>query len=280
MRAVWATLLLLAMAGCAPAPGGAAGGPPARVVSLAPSLTEILWALGAGERVVGVCAQCDYPPAVAALPRVGGYLAPSVEAVIAARPDLVVVVPSPGNREAVRALERVGVRVLVVHDRTLADLRAAVRTIAGALGLGTAGERLVTEIDRGLAAVHARVAGLPPRRVLLVVGHSPLVVAGAGTLQDELVTIAGGTNVAADVGQAWPQISPEVVVARAPEVIVDAAMGTEAGGRELFAALTTVPAVRDHRVVRIAGDALFRAGPRVVEAARALARAIHPEAGD
>jgi iron complex transport system substrate-binding protein len=280
MRAVWATLLLLAMAGCAPAPGGAAGGPPARVVSLAPSLTEILWALGAGERVVGVCAQCDYPPAVAALPRVGSYLAPSVEAVIAARPDLVVVVPSPGNREAVRALERVGVRVLVVHDRTLADLRASVRTIAGALGLAAAGERLVTEIDRGLAAVHARVAGLPPRRVLLVVGHSPLVVAGAGTLQDELVTIAGGTNVAADVGQAWPQISPEVVVARAPEVIVDAAMGTEAGGRELFAALTTVPAVRQGRVVRIAGDALFRAGPRVVEAARALARAIHPEAGD
>jgi iron complex transport system substrate-binding protein len=279
MRAVWATLLLLATAGCAPAPGGAAGGPPARVVSLAPSLTEILWALGAGERVVGVCAQCDYPPAVAALPRMGTYLAPSVEAVIAARPDLVVVVPSPGNREAVRALERVGVRVLVVHDRTLDDLRATVRTVAGALGLAAAGERLVTEIDGGLAAVHARVAGLPARRVLLVVGHSPLVVAGAGTLQDELVTIAGGTNVAADAGQAWPQISPEVVVARAPEVIVDAAMGTEAGGRDLFAALTTVPAVRDGRVVRIAGDALFRAGPRVVEAARVLARAIHPEAG-
>jgi iron complex transport system substrate-binding protein len=280
MRAVWATLLLLAMAGCAPAPGGAAGGPPARVVSLAPSLTEILWALGAGERVVGVCAQCDYPPAVAALPRVGGYLAPSVEAVIAARPDLVVVVPSPGNREAVRALDRAGVQVLVVHDRTLDDFRASVRTIAGALGLAAAGERLVTEIDRGLAAVRARVAGVPARRVLLVVGHSPLVVAGAGTLQDELVTIAGGTNVAADVGQAWPQISPELVVARAPEVIVDAGMGTEAGGHDLFAALTTVPAVRDHRVVRIAGDALFRAGPRVVEAARALARAIHPEAGD
>jgi ABC-type Fe3+-hydroxamate transport system substrate-binding protein len=115
--------------------------------------------------------------------------------------------------------------------------------------------------------------------VLLVVGHRPLVVAGAGTLQDSLLTIAGGTNVAADAGQAWPQISPELVVARAPEVIVDLAMGTEAGGRDLFAALATVPAVRDGRVVRLGGDALLRAGPRVVEAAQALARAIHPEAG-
>ncbi|HLK10921.1 MAG TPA: helical backbone metal receptor [Candidatus Binatia bacterium] len=279
MRAACATLLVLATVGCAPVPSGAGGGPPARVVSLAPSLTEIVWALGAGERLVGVCAQCDYPPAVAALPRVGGYLAPSVEAVIGVRPDLVVVVPSPGNREAVRALERVGVRVLVVHDRTLDDLRASVRALAGALGLTAAGERLVADVDHGLAAVHARVAGLPARRVLLVVGHSPLVVAGAGTLQDELLTIAGGTNVAADAGQAWPQVAPELVVARAPEVIVDAAMGTEAGGHDLFAGLTTVPAVRDGRVVALRGDALFRAGPRVVEAAEALVRAIHPEAG-
>jgi ABC-type Fe3+-hydroxamate transport system substrate-binding protein len=114
--------------------------------------------------------------------------------------------------------------------------------------------------------------------VLVVVGHSPLVVVGGGTLQDELIALAGGVNVAADAGDVWPTISLEVVVARAPEVIVDAAMGSEAGGRALFAGLTTVPAVRDGRVLRLADDALLRAGPRVGEAARALATAIHPEA--
>src|SRR5213594_2471442 len=125
--------------------GSACGSParpplavPARVVSLAPSVTEIVYALGAGERLVGVCGQCDRPAAVASVPRVGGYLVPSVEVTLAARPDLVIAVPSPGNREAVRAVERAGVRVLVVRDRTLAELWDSIRSIAGALGLPAA----------------------------------------------------------------------------------------------------------------------------------------------
>ena len=272
-------LLALPLLGaCGGRPAPPATSPAARVVSLAPSITEIVYALGAGDRLVGVCAQCDYPPAAARLPRVGGYLVPSVEAVVAARPDVVLVVPSPGNRDAVRAVEQAGVRVVVVQDRTLADLWASMRAVAAALGRPEAGEHLVTDVQRRLDAVHGRVAGLPPRRVLLVVGHTPLVVAGHGTLQDELVAAAGGVNVAADAGGVWPQISLELVVARAPEVIVDAAMGTEEGRHDLFAGLPTVPAVRDGRVVAFAGEAIFRAGPRVPEAARDLAAAIHPEA--
>src|SRR5205814_5026366 len=135
-----AILAAVVLGGCASAPTPAPTGPPARVVSLAPSITEVVYALGAGERLVGVCAQCDYPAAVASLPRVGGYLVPSVEVTLARRPDLVIAAPSPGNREAVRAIERAGVRVLVVHDRTLADLWASIRAVAGALGTPAAGE--------------------------------------------------------------------------------------------------------------------------------------------
>jgi iron complex transport system substrate-binding protein len=243
---------------------------------LAPSATETLYALGAGDRVVGVCAQCDYPEAAARAPKVGGYLTPSVEAVLGVRPDLVIAVPSPGNREAVRAIERAGVRVLVVQDRQLGDLWESIATIAYALGDAAAGERLAADVRGRLDAVRTRVAGAPPVRVLLVVGHSPLIVAGAGTLQGELLEIAGGTNVAADVGSAWPQVSLELVVARAPDVILDAAMGTEAGAHALFAGLTTVPAVRDGRIVAVSSDALFRSGPRVAEAAALFAAAIHP----
>lgn len=276
LRVLGAAILVAWLAACGPPPAATGGGP--RIVSLAPSVTEILFALGAGSRLVGVCGHCNWPAEVERLPRVGGYLSPSVEAVLAVRPGLVIVVPSPGNREAVRAIERAGIPVLVVGDRTLANLRAAVRAIAAAIDQPARGEALVAKIDADLDAVRRRVASLPPQRVLLVVGHRPLIVAGGGTLQDELVRVAGGTNVAADVGQAFPQIATEIVVARAPDVILDAAMGTEEGGRDLFAPLTSVPAVANGRVLAVAPDALFRAGPRVGEAAAALATAIHPGA--
>ncbi len=276
LRILGAVAITVWLAGCAPPPRDLGGSE--RIVSLAPSVTEILFALDAGARLVGVCGHCNWPEAVERLPRVGGYLSPSVEAVLAVTPGLVIVVPSPGNREAVRAIERAGIPVLVVGDRTLADLRAAVHAIAGAIGEPARGDALVAKIDADLDAVRQRVAGLPPQRVLLVVGHRPLIVAGGGTLQDELLRVAGGTNVAADVGQAFPQIAAEVVVERAPDGILDAAMGTEEGGRDLFAPLTSVPAVAQGRVLAVAPDALFRAGPRVGEAAAALATALHPGA--
>jgi iron complex transport system substrate-binding protein len=177
----------------------------------------------------------------------------------------------------VRAVERAGVRVLVLHDRTLADLRAGIRALAETLASQDAGERLVAEVDAGLEAVRARVAARPRQRVLLVVGHRPLIVAGGATLQDELLSIAGGTNVAADAGTAWPPFSIEMVAARAPDVILDAAMGSEKGGQTLFQDLAGVPAVAKGRVVALDPDVIFRAGPRVPEAAAVLASAIHPE---
>src|SRR5206468_10901008 len=169
-----AILAAAALGGCAPAPSPAPAGPPARIVSLAPSITEVVYALGAGERLVGVCAQCDYPAAVASVPRVGGYLAPSVEVTLARHPDLVIAVPSPGNREAVRAIERAGVRVLVVGDRTLADLWASIRAVAGALGTPAAGERLVADLAARPGEDLARVADLPPAPVPVIVRHPPL----------------------------------------------------------------------------------------------------------
>ena len=263
---------------CATSPSTPEQTAPGRVVALAPSLTEVVYGLGEGDRLVGVCAQCDYPEEAKQVPRVGGYLSPSVEEVLGVRPDLVLAVPSPGNREAVRALERAGVRVLVAGDRTLDDLWTSIAAVADALGVPDRGGAMTSQVRADLQAVHDRVRGLPLRRVLLVVGHRPLIVAGGGTLQDELVRTAGGVNVAADAGTAFPQVPMDLVVARAPDVILDAAMGSEAGGRELFAAFGTVPAVRDGRIVTLAPDTLFRAGPRVGEAAAMLASAIHPEA--
>jgi iron complex transport system substrate-binding protein len=207
---------------------------------------------------------------------VGGYLSPSVEVVLAARPDLVLAVPNPGNRDAVLAMEGTGLSVVVVEERSLADLWASIERIAAALGDAAAGPRLVARVQADLAAVRAAVASRPPVRVLLVVGHSPLIVAGGGTLQDELLEIAGGRNVAADAATSWPQFSMEVVIARRPDVILDAAMGTEAGSEALFASLAKT-GEQGPRIVRMAPDMLVRAGPRVGQAVRMLARALHPD---
>ena len=165
----WAALLVLVLLwACGQAGSTPRSGPPARIVTLAPSTTEIVFGLGGGDRVVGVCAQCDYPDAATRLPRVGGYLAPSVEAVLGQRPDLVMVVPSPGNREAVRTIERAGVPVLVTADRTLDDLWGAIHSVAGALGVSERGVEMEQKVRGELDRVRARIAGLPERRVLLL----------------------------------------------------------------------------------------------------------------
>ncbi|HWP67602.1 MAG TPA: helical backbone metal receptor [Candidatus Limnocylindria bacterium] len=272
-RARAAALLALLLAA-----RGAAAPPPERIVALAPSTTEIVFALGAGERLVGTCGQCDYPEAARRVPRIGSYLVPSVEAVLAVRPDLVIAVPTPANREAVRALERIGTPVLVVRDRVLADLWDAIASIGAATGETAAARALERRLRARLAAVAACTAGLPRPRVLMVVGHRPLIVVGGDTLQDELIAIAGGENVGADIGAAFPQTSLEIVAARAPDVIVDAAMGSEAKGTAVFSAYTQIPAVRTGRVVPMDADELLRTGPRVAEAARRLAAVIHPGA--
>lgn len=268
-------LLSVALALAAAGPAGA--GAPRRAVVLAPSAAEIVAALGVADRLVGVCQQCDYPPAaLAGLRRVGSYVTPSLEAVVALRPDLVVAVPSPGNREVVREIERLGVPTLVVGDRTLADLWEAVGRIARRFEVPDRGERLVARIRQGLGSVRAAVEGRPRPTVLLVVGHRPLVVAGAGTLQDELLDVAGAENLGRRLGGAWPTLSLETVAREAPAVIVDAAMGSEAGLRALLPPPPEGQAAA--RVVRVPVDALVRAGPRVVDAARLLARELHPEA--
>ena len=230
------TTVAAILTSCATSPSTPEPTVPGRVVALAPSLTEVVYGLGEGDRLVGVCAQCDYPEEAKQVPRVGGYLSPSVEEVLGVRPDLVLAVPSPGNREAVRALERAGVRVLVAGDRTLDDLWTSIAAVADALGVPDRGAAMTSQVRADLQAVHDRVRGLPPRRVLLVVGHRPLIVAGGGTLQDELVRIAGGVNVAADAGSRIPAGAHGAGRCARAGRHPRRRHGKRSGGRELFAA--------------------------------------------
>jgi iron complex transport system substrate-binding protein len=249
-----------------------------RIVSLAPSVTEILFAIGAGERLVGVCSFCDYPAEVTKIPRVGTFTAPSIEAIVAARADLVIAARGPATMRAVEAVRRIGVPVLIVEDATLVAVWEAIEDIGRHTAREEEAARLTDRLRRRLDAVRSTVAGTTRRRVLVVVGQVPLIVAGAETFVDDLIRVAGGVNVAADAGQPWPRLSLEAVLAWAPEVIIDSALGHEQGADSgLWSRFPTLPAVRDGRVHAYRSFAALRGGPRLADAAEEFARLIHPE---
>jgi iron complex transport system substrate-binding protein len=262
-----------------------AGIPPAsaaeRIVSLAPSVTEILFAIGAGERVVGVSTYCDHPPEALRLPRIGTFLSPNVELILAAKPDLVIGVPSPANRSPVESLQELGLRILIVDPEGVESIFTSIRAVAGAVGTPERGERLIEDIRRRMASVLARLDDAPVERVLMLVGRRPMVAAGAGTYLDELIRLARGVNVAAPIGQRWPSVGIEFVVEAAPGVIIDAGMGNEEADAEdrraFWHGFPAIPAVERGRVHPYGDFALLRPGPRVAETLEAVARLIHPE---
>jgi len=253
-----------------------------RVISLAPSVTETIFALGFGDRLVGVSVYCDYPPEAQRIDRVGTFLTPNVEAILAKHPDVIIAVPTPGNQSAVEALRHMGLNVVLVDPNTVAEIEDSLVTVARALGHEEAGHALVARLEARLAAVRARVADAAERKVLMVVGQTPLVVVGSGTFQDELIRMARGINLAANAGGPWPHLSLEFVIAAAPEVIIDTTMGNEervgaAAALEFWSAFPTIPAVRDRHVFGFKAYEILRPGPRIAEALEAMARFIHPE---
>jgi iron complex transport system substrate-binding protein len=262
---------------------GASGEPfvdvePRRIVSLAPSVTETLFAVGAGEGVVGVSELSDFPPQARRVDRVGSYLKPNVEAVVAHRPDVVIAVPSPGNREAVESLAELGLQVVVVEEGpTLDDVYASIEKIAAEARRPVAGRELVARLREQVGAVRRRVAPLRRVRVLMVVGENPLIAVGDQNLLDELLRFAGAENVAAGLGR-WPRLSVEFLVRSSPEVIIDSSMGNEAGGAGSFYQDLGLEAAGKGRVHAIRIDEVLRPGPRVGEGLERLARLIHPEA--
>lgn len=277
-RAAWVSLMILALA----THGQLVRAEARRIVSLAPSLTETVFALGGGGQLVGVSVYCDYPAEARGIDRIGSFLAPNVEAIVAKRPDVILAVPSPGNRNPVESLRHLGLRVVVVEPQSVEEIKRSILTVGGEIGREEEARKLVSRIEQRTAAVRAGLAGAPPRKVLMVIGQTPLHAVGGGTFLDELIGMAGGINLGARAGGAWPHLSVEFVITAAPEVIIDTTMGNEeragAGSAAHFwDGFPMVPAVRDGRVYGQMQYHLLRPGPRVAEALETVAGFIHPE---
>jgi len=269
--------------------GALAFAQPRRIVSTAPSITEMLYALGLGDRVVGVTTFCHYPPEATRKPKIGNYLRPDTEAIVALRPDAVIAERSMIRRAI--ELPPLRLNVVEVDDATIPGVYASIHRIGELAGVAGRAEALCTSIRENLEGVRRRTARLPHPRVLFVVGRTPgkiedLIVAGGASYLNEVLEIAGGANAVRDARTSYAKVSLEEVLARNPEVIIDMGemsqtIGVTARDRrrvvELWGRYPSLAAVRGKRVYAVASDIYVVPGPRVVEAAREFARMLHGE---
>jgi iron complex transport system substrate-binding protein len=252
-----------------------------RIVSLAPSLTETVFALGFGDRLVGVTNHCDYPAEAKHLPKVGDFMSPSLEMIAAKRPDLVIGVAGATDPAKAREMERLGLKIALVSLSTVSEILSSFKRIAALLGDAEAGERLARKLTLQFDKVRNRVAHTPRRSTLMVVGLRPLVAVGGKNFLDELITLAGGANIAGNVPQPWLNLPDEYVVAKAPQIIIEAGMGSDnAAPTRHWSDLKSIPAVKERHVYTYNSDKILRPGPRIGDGLEELARLIHPECFD
>jgi len=260
---------------------------PQRIISLIPAVSEMIFAMGAGDRLVGVSNYDRFPPEVTKLPRVGGLLDPNVERILELRPDLVIAYAT--QRELLERLDRARLPYYSYEHRALPDIMQTIRAVGARIGVADRGNALASRMEESLAAIRAATAPLPHPSTLLVFGRDPgsvrgLYASGGYGFLHDMLEIAGGANVFGDIKQQSVQATTEMLLTRRPEVIVELRYGNRLTGDEaakdlqVWSRLASIPAVKTHRIHVLVGDEFVIPGPRVVDATRELAQMLHPEA--
>ncbi len=259
---------------------------PQRIICGAPATTEIVYALGCGDRVVGVSDVSAYPPEARDKPGIGGWLNPNRECLLMLRPDIII---THGEHASLADFaKQYNIKFLTVDLRTLDDIYNGITSIADALGVSDKGAALKTSIQQELKDISMRASDAPPRSVAMLFGRSPghmsgLATIGARTFLNELVTIAGGSNVFTDAKGAYPQVSKETLLVRNPSVIIEAYPdGIDATVREQLQEdwwkhLSGISAVQNKEVHYLEGNYILIPGPRVAQIAQSYAEILHPE---
>ena len=254
---------------------------PQRIVSLAPSLTETVFALDLGARLAGVTDYCDYPAEARTRARVGGPINPNLEQIVSLHPDVVLATKTLNRAETVEALDRLGIPVYTTDPRTVEDVVASARRLGEVLGAKSNGEALAAGMERRLAELARRLAGRTPRRVFFVVWLDPIISTGQKTFLADALRHAGADSVVA-AAQDWPQINLEEVLRQNPDYLVfagahqDDPQGT-IGALRKRPGWSSLEAVREGHFA-VVSDALDRPAPRMLDAIEDLARQLHPEA--
>jgi len=291
MKTVWFRVMLImvlviltvSLAGCEEGAEKEDSGYPQRIISLAPSNTEILFALGLGDRVVGVTEYCNYPPEAASREKVGGFSTVDMEKIIELDPDLILAANIHKDTDAPE-LERRGFRVLVLDPGTIDEVIENITLVGATTGVEEVSEALVADLRSRIAAVTEKVSSLPETErpgVFYITWHDPLWTLGRGTITHELIEMAGGRNIVADV-DGHGQTDIETVIWRNPQVILasaghGSAADSPVGWARTEKRLSETDARRDDRIYQVDADLVTRPGPRIVEGLELIATLIHPD---
>jgi iron complex transport system substrate-binding protein len=254
---------------------------PDRIISLAPNITEILFALDAGGRVVGVTEFSNYPPEAQNLPKVGTYIKPNIERMVELLPDIVIATADGDKEGEVKKLDSLGIPVYVINPKDINGILETIREVGKLIGSTDEANELTTVMEEKIRDVRERVSKYPKVRVLLELGIDPVITISSGTFQDDLIGLAGGINIAAGERVRYPRFSIEEVIVRAPEVIIITSMTSvedHGQGFKRWSRWETIPAVKDGRIYLIDSDIIDRPSPRIVCGLEALSRFFHPEA--
>ncbi len=259
-----------------------------RIVSLSPSTTETLFALGLGEKVVGVTSFCNYPPEVKGKARVGGYFNPNYEAMAALEPDLVIILPEQENVK--NFLDELGLKHLTVNNKTIPDILSAIKTIGKECDVEKRANELIATINSRIIKIQEKTINLPRPAVLISIGRTmgsgslkDVYIAGKNTYYDELINYAGGRNAYENEKIAYPMLSAEGIIHIDPEIIIDMVADlnskvlTESMVRQEWQSVSSVNALKNNRLFVFSSDYIVIPGPRFILLLEDIARAVHPE---
>ena len=253
---------------------------PLRIVSLAPHITEILFDLDLGKRIVGVTQYSNYPEEAKNKERVGSYVKLNIEKILSLSPDLVLATADGNPKEVVDRLSSIGIPVYVVNAKEVGDIYGNIRSIGRVTGKTKEADVIAGNLEKRITAVTDKLKNLAKPRVFIQLGYSPLYTAGKNTFIDDLITLAGGLNIAGNEKIRYPVYSTEALLKREPEVVFSVLMGSEVDIKtdSFWKRWSTLPAVRDGRIYYVDPDIVNRPSPRIAEGLEFMARKLHPEA--
>ncbi len=253
---------------------------PKRIISLAPSITEILFALDINEEIVGITSFCDYPEAALSKPKIGGFVNSSIEKIVSLKPDLIIATRDGNRRGTIQKLEDLGISVYMIDPKGFDGVMSSIKTIGEIVGKRDESKRIIEDMRKKKETIVEITHSLPRPRVFFQVGYDPIVTVGRGTLADDLIRLAGGRSISENESVNYPLYSIESVIFKAPEIIIMSSMESKRNylnSVKKWQNWKTIPAVKRKAIYVVDSSLVDRPTPRVTEGLEAIVRMIHPE---
>ncbi len=254
--------------------------PAKRIVSLAPSITEILFALGLDEEVAAITNFCDYPEAVLSKPRIGGFVNPDIEKIVSLKPDLIIGIRDGNRMDTIHRLNDSGFPVYLIDPKGFDGVMRTIKNIGDVVAREKESKKMMKEMVNKRENIVGLTQSLSKPKVFFQLGDAPMVTVGKGTLADDLIRLAGGRSISEDESVSYPVYSIETVLLKAPEIIIMTSMDSRKNSSHLvkkWESWKSIPAVRMNMIYVIDSNLVDRPTPRIVEGLEALVRVIHPE---